>query len=121
MYSCFCTSYPYYYIHFLFVYSGNVGDNWSVVGSDGEYTVDACFASGWYDKLHDMISAFMKKTNLSMLETDGPFAKVDNSPLLPSQAKLAIQELAILWTVTTEDVVAQLRRNMALLLNSGIT
>lgn len=56
-----------------------------------------------------------------LLETDGPFAKVDNSPLLPSQARLAVNELSLLWKVTDEDVVAQLKRNMVLLLNSGIT
>ncbi|MFC6439813.1 Qat anti-phage system TatD family nuclease QatD [Bowmanella sp. JS7-9] len=55
-----------------------------------------------------------------LLETDGPFAKVDNSPLLPSQAKLAIHELALLWKTSTENVVAQLKRNIVLLLNSGL-
>jgi len=50
------------------------------------------------------------------LETDGPFAKVDNSPLLPSQARLAINELSLLWKVSTEDTVYQLKRNMISLL-----
>ncbi len=55
-----------------------------------------------------------------LLETDGPFAKVGNSPLLPSQARLAINELSLLWKVSYEDAVAQLMRNMILLLNGGV-
>jgi hypothetical protein len=54
-------------------YGGNVGDEWVVIGEDGSLTVDACFASGWYDKLHDLIANFVTKTGLSMLETDGPY------------------------------------------------
>ena len=54
-------------------------------------------------------------------ETDGPFAKLDNSPLFPSQARLAINGLSLLWKVSAEDAVAQLKRNMVLLLNGGIT
>lgn len=52
-----------------------------------------------------------------LLETDGPFAKVDNSPLFPSQATLAVYELASLWKTETENVVVQLKRNMIMLLN----
>ena len=33
-------------------YGGNVGDEWSVSAEDGSLTVDACFASAWYDSLH---------------------------------------------------------------------
>ena len=56
-----------------------------------------------------------------LLETDGPFAEVDNSPLLPSHAKLAIQELDRLWKIKADDVVSQLEKNMISLLSSGKT
>ena len=54
-------------------YGGNVGDQWDVVDSDGHLTADACFASGWYDKLHSLAINFLNFTGMSMLETDGPF------------------------------------------------
>ena len=34
---------------------------------------DACFASGWYDYLLNRTLTFMDRTNLSMVETDGPY------------------------------------------------
>lgn len=54
-------------------YGGNVGDEWARVGNDGSLTVDACFASGWVDKLKGLVYNFINKTGLAMLETDGPF------------------------------------------------
>lgn len=39
-------------------------------------TGDACFASGWVDHLRSRITAFIQKTGLSMLETDGPYGYV---------------------------------------------
>lgn len=38
---------------------------------DGSLGANACFASGWYDKLHGLIFNFLNVTGLSMLETDG--------------------------------------------------
>jgi hypothetical protein len=52
-------------------YGGNVGDEWDVVAPDGSLTVDACFASGWADKLTNYAVNFINQTGLSMLETDG--------------------------------------------------
>eukprot|EP00947_MAST-08B_sp_MAST-8B-sp1_P002305 g2305.t1 len=54
-------------------YGGNVGDEWVTVAPDGTLKEDACFASGWYDKLHSLIDNFINETGLSMLETDGPY------------------------------------------------
>lgn len=55
-------------------YGGNVGDQWDAVDpATGQLSANACFASGWYDKLHDMIYNFINVTGLSMLETDGPY------------------------------------------------
>lgn len=53
-----------------------------------------------------------------LLETDGPFAKVDNSLLYPSHAKLVIDELTVLWKMGVDEVIGQLRQNMILLLNN---
>lgn len=52
-----------------------------------------------------------------LLETDGPFAKVNNTPLLPSQAKIAINGLACVWNTDAGDVIEQLKRNLILLLS----
>ena len=54
-------------------YGGNVGDEWVAVGVDGSLKADACFASGWYDKLHGLVTNFIRQTGISMLETDGPY------------------------------------------------
>jgi hypothetical protein len=55
-------------------YGGNVGDQWVTVDPlTGKLKADACFASGWYDKLHQLIIHFINNTGLSMLETDGPY------------------------------------------------
>ena len=55
-------------------YGGNVGDEWVTVDAEtGHLKADACFASGWYDKLHSLVRNFIAETGLSMLETDGPY------------------------------------------------
>jgi hypothetical protein len=54
-------------------YGGNVGDQWDVLDTQGHPGVDACFASGWYDKLFGLVTHFINTTGLSMLETDGPY------------------------------------------------
>lgn len=54
-------------------YGGNVGDEWDAVKPDGSLGLDACFASGWFDKLHEYVDGFINKTGLAMLETDGPY------------------------------------------------
>jgi hypothetical protein len=54
-------------------YGGNVGDQWDRVLDDGSLGADACFASGWVDKLNSYAYGFINETGLSMLETDGPY------------------------------------------------
>ena len=55
-------------------YGGNVGDQWCTVDAEtGGYKQDACFASGWYDKLYGLVDGFLNTTGLAMLETDGPY------------------------------------------------
>ena len=47
----------------------------AIVKDDGSDALglDACFASGWYDKLHGYVANFINATGLSMLEADGPY------------------------------------------------
>ena len=56
-------------------YGGNVGDQWDTVLSDGKTLgQDACFASGWNDKLGGFVDTFLgPSVGLNMLETDGPY------------------------------------------------
>ena len=50
-------------------YGGNVGDEWDVVEPVTlALGADACFASGWYDKLWGLVDNFLNVTGLSMLE-----------------------------------------------------
>eukprot|EP00754_Rhynchopus_humris_P025613 Rhum_TRINITY_DN14949_c0_g1::Rhum_TRINITY_DN14949_c0_g1_i1::g.128763::m.128763 len=49
---------------------GAVKPAWRAVGNEGS----ACFASGYYDYLHERATNFINKTGLAMLETDGPYA-----------------------------------------------
>lgn len=59
-------------------YGGNVGDQWDAVATDGKtLKADACFASGWVDKLKGFVSTFIDDAGLSMLETDGPYGGGD--------------------------------------------
>jgi hypothetical protein len=58
-------------------YGGNVGDQWDAVNSDGSLGANACFASGWVDKLNNFAYTFINRTGLSMLETDGPYGGGD--------------------------------------------
>jgi hypothetical protein len=39
----------------------------------GNVTGNACFASGWYDYLAQMVNNVISYTNISVLETDGPY------------------------------------------------
>ena len=54
-------------------YGGNVGLQWDAITPEGAYGMDACFASGWVDKLTNFVQTFVNKTGLAMLETDGPY------------------------------------------------
>ena len=54
-------------------YGGNVGDQWATVLKDGSNGADACFASGWYDVIHNLTLTWIKDAGLSMVETDGPY------------------------------------------------
>ncbi|KAG7357466.1 hypothetical protein IV203_002154 [Nitzschia inconspicua] len=55
-------------------YGGNVGDDMARVdAATGTLTVDACFASTWYDRLSEYVVDFIKETGITMLEADGPF------------------------------------------------
>lgn len=58
-------------------YGGNVGDQWDTVLADGSLGPDACFASGWTDKITYYVNNFINATGLSMLETDGPYGGQD--------------------------------------------
>ena len=51
----------------------NVDDYLEAVDANGHSIGDACFASGWYDYLRDIVINFVNVTGLSMLETDGPY------------------------------------------------
>jgi hypothetical protein len=53
-------------------YGGNVGVEWDTVTPTGGLGEDACFASGWVDKLTNMTYTFLNR-GLSMVETDGPY------------------------------------------------
>ena len=53
-------------------YGGNVGKQWDTVTPTGGLGEDACFASGWVDKLTNMTYTFLNR-GLSMVETDGPY------------------------------------------------
>ena len=50
------------------------GRGWSALTPGGADSGDACFASGWERFLLDSILSFAADTNLSMVETDGPYA-----------------------------------------------
>jgi hypothetical protein len=50
-----------------------VGNQWDTVEPGGALGEDACFASGWVEKLNNYAYGFINDTGLSMLETDGPY------------------------------------------------
>ena len=54
-------------------YGGDVGAQWDTVGADGSLLANACFASGWADKLSALIYDFVNATGLSGVELDGPY------------------------------------------------
>ena len=54
-------------------YGGNVGVQWDTVLPSGGLGEDACFASGWVDKLTNFTNTFVGTAGLSMVETDGPY------------------------------------------------
>ena len=54
-------------------YGGNVGVQWDTVLPAGGYGEDACFASGWVDRLTGYAYDYINGTGLTMLETDGPY------------------------------------------------
>ena len=47
-----------------------------------------------------------------LTETDGPFAKDKSRPLQPADAWAAVDELAVIWKMTSEAVQAQLASNL---------
>jgi TatD DNase family protein len=52
-----------------------------------------------------------------LTETDGPFARSGKRPLTPADARVAAAYLAALWSVTEEEAMAQIRRNLKDLLS----
>lgn len=55
-------------------YGGNVGDQWDVVeAGSGALGPDACFASGWPDRLLQLSDGIVAATNMTALITDGPY------------------------------------------------
>jgi hypothetical protein len=56
-------------------YGGNIGDEYVAIDPQtGRLTGNACFASGWLDKLTGMVQSFLNQTGLTALELDGPYA-----------------------------------------------
>jgi len=52
-----------------------------------------------------------------LLETDGPFAKVDGKILFPSNVNLVLEYLKLLWDVDTQSVMNRLSQNLITLLS----
>jgi hypothetical protein len=58
----------------LIAWTRTVQAEWMAIDpSTGKPRDSACFASGWYDYLLNRTLTFMDRTNLIMLETDGPY------------------------------------------------
>ena len=57
----------------LIALTRHVKKEWMALNDDGTSARGACFASGWYDDLLNKTLSFIMKTNLSMVETDGPY------------------------------------------------
>jgi TatD DNase family protein len=51
-----------------------------------------------------------------LTETDGPFARNGNRPLMPADAQAAAAELAAVWSVTEAEATAQIKQNLRELL-----
>jgi hypothetical protein len=55
-------------------YGGNVGDQWDIIDPNTKKPgINACFSSGWLDKLTQLVFSFINNTGLSAIETDGPY------------------------------------------------
>lgn len=52
-----------------------------------------------------------------LTETDGPFARSGKRPLTPVDARVAVAELAALWSVTEGEAFSQIRQNLKDLLS----
>ena len=53
----------------------DVGPEWDEIDpATGKADGNACFASGWYDHLSELVFNFVQVTGLSAIETDGPYA-----------------------------------------------
>jgi hypothetical protein len=58
----------------LIAWTRRVQPQWLAIDPVTNKSIDsACFASGWYDYLLNRTLTFMDRTNLSMVETDGPY------------------------------------------------
>ena len=58
----------------LIAWTRKVQIEWMAIDpSTGQPRDSACFASGWYDVLLNKTLTFMNRTNLMMVETDGPY------------------------------------------------
>ena len=53
-----------------------------------------------------------------LLETDGPFAKVNGKVMFPSNVNIVIEYLNQHWNMNTQCIYSQLRKNLARLLSS---
>jgi TatD DNase family protein len=53
-----------------------------------------------------------------LLETDGPFAKVNGKVMFPSNVNIVIEYLNQHWNMDTQCIYSQLRKNLARLLSS---
>jgi len=54
--------------------------------------------------------------NRVLLETDGPFAKVDGKILFPSDVKAVVNSLSCMWKVDSTSVINLLKKNLTSLL-----
>ncbi|XP_013417536.1 uncharacterized protein LOC106178765 [Lingula anatina] len=53
--------------------SRQVQADWMAIDVHGHSIGSACFASGWHDNIKTKLFSFLKRTGMSMLETDGPY------------------------------------------------
>ena len=57
----------------LIALTRRVKDKWAALDEVGNNTGNACFASGWRDHLLQTALEVLDYTNMSVLETDGPY------------------------------------------------
>lgn len=97
-------------------YGDNIPDQWSAVTLDGQLAMDACYASGWADELHNYIFQFINETGLSCLELDGPYGGGSCSATNHSHHR-GFEDSIYQQTKIQSDLFIKLR-NMGMYLNA---